>query len=97
MEKKLPPKWQGYLWSKSLGEIDLQKDRVYIIHNILRYGELEDIKILYRIYPETEIKKIFIKYPRRIYTPASFNFIKNFVLGLNSQYIDEEKYLEKIS
>lgn len=63
------------------------------IHQILMFGKLTDIKSLQRIVRATTIKELFLRYPRKIYTAAAFNFIKNFILRLHTP-IDEQKYLK---
>lgn len=63
------------------------------IHQILMFGKLQDIKSLKKEVGETAIKELFLRYPKKIYTAAAFNFIKNFILRLHTP-IDEQKYLK---
>ena len=63
------------------------------IHQILMFGQLKDIKSLKKRVGENEIKKLFLSHPKKIYTSASLNFIKKFILGINTP-IDEQKYLK---
>ena len=85
---------QGILWSKDIKNIDIKKDRVYIIHQVLSYGGMEQIKQLFRIYGPEEIKDVFLSHPKRIYSPAVFNFIKNFVLNLKKENLLINKYVK---
>jgi len=93
--KKLPARLQPLLWSKSIKKIDIEKDRVYIIHQVLAYGSLEDIGMLFKIYPGDEVKNIFLNYPKNTYTRPVFLFIKNFLLKINEELV-EEKYVKNL-
>lgn len=63
------------------------------IHQILAFGTLEDIRSLKATTGEEKIKELFINYPKKVYTLPNLNFIKNFILHINSS-IDEQKYLK---
>ncbi len=88
---KLP---QGLLWSKDIKNIDLNKDKVYIIHQILSYGDLNQIKHLFSIYQRKDIKEVFLHHPQKTYSPAVFNFIKKFILNLDSKDFTESDYVK---
>ena len=81
----IPKHLQGVLWSKSVSSLDLQKDRNYIIHQILTFGTLKQIRWLNKIYPKKVIKAEFIDKPRKLYTNSAFNFIKNYILAINKK------------
>lgn len=85
---------QGVLWSKDIRNLDLEKDKIYIIHQILSYGNLKQIKWLFKIYKLKKIQEVFIKYPKKIYTPPVFYFIKNFILGLQKKRLPKEEYVK---
>ncbi|MEW6104443.1 MAG: hypothetical protein AB1630_11635 [bacterium] len=85
---------QGILWSKNIKKLDLEKDRVYIIHQVLSYGSLKQIKWLFRVYKKGEIKDVFLKYPKKVYIPCVFNFVKNFILELSRKKLHDEKYIK---
>ena len=89
---KIPLSFQGVLWSKLVNNLDPDKDKDYIIHQILSYGDLEQIRWLKRQYSEKELKKVFLDKPQKIYTPAAFNFVKNYILRLEKEKIDEKAY-----
>jgi len=93
---KIPNSLQGILWSKSIGSINLEDDKVYIIHQILSYGDIKDIKWLFRVYSKDEIKDIFISHPVKIYTKPVFYFIKNFILNIKKD-TNENEYVKNIS
>ena len=63
------------------------------IHQILMYGNLSEIKSLKDKVGEQKIRKIFLQYPKKIYTNELLNFIKNFILDINTS-IDDQKYLK---
>lgn len=63
------------------------------IHQILMFGTLKDIQALKKRVGENAVRKLFLGYPKKIYTNASLNFIKNFILNINVS-IDEKRYLK---
>ena len=85
---------QGILWSKDIKNMDLEKDKIYIIHQVLNYGSLRQIKKLFKIYTPEEIVDVFVNHPQKIYSPAVFNFIKKFILGLEKENLQVEKYVK---
>lgn len=93
MKKKLPKDLQPFLWSVKIGDLDLQKDKVYIIHQILSFGGLKELEWLFKNYSFREIKEVFLKHPLKIYRPASFNFIKEIFLRIKNKKLDEKKYI----
>ncbi len=93
---KIPKSFQGILWSVNIKNLDLERDKVYIIHQVLMYGTFEQIKWLFKVYGKETIKKVFLKDPQRIYTPPAFLFLKNFILGLKNISLSEEKYVTSI-
>ncbi|PIV12741.1 MAG: hypothetical protein COS47_00935 [Candidatus Nealsonbacteria bacterium CG03_land_8_20_14_0_80_36_12] len=92
---KIPSEFQGILWSANVRELDLEEDKNYIIHQVLMYGSLEQIRWLFRTYKKEEIKKVFIENPVPIYTKPIFYFIKNIILNLKKK-LDEKKYIKNI-
>jgi len=90
---QIPSDFQGYLWSKDVKSLDLKKDNKYIINQLLNYGDMTAIKLLFKLYTKNEIINIFLKYPSKIYTKSTLNFVKNYLLGLSANLIQDEKYL----
>jgi len=90
---RIPKSWQGILWSCDVKKLDWEKDKNYIIHQVLRYGDLKDIVLLFKIYSKKEIRKVFERNPMKIYTPQCFNFIKNIILDLKEKSLPSEKYV----
>lgn len=78
----LPQFLQPYLWSVDITELDLKKDRVYVIGQILAFGNIKALIWLFKTYSLREIKQVFIKHSMKIYRSASFNFVKNILLDI---------------
>ena len=62
--KKVPKQFQRVLWSYDINKMDLGEDKKEIITQVLNYGTWEDLKLLYKLYSEKEIKEV-VKNPRR--------------------------------
>lgn len=90
----IPSSLQGVLWSKTVNQLDLAKDKSYIIHQVLRFGSLADIRWLFDTYPAPVIKQEFLRHPQPIYSKPALNFIKNTVLSLSREQVDESRYLQ---
>jgi len=50
--------------------------------------------MLFEIYDRKEIREIFAKFPKKIYQPAVFHFIKNFILGFRNKRLRESDYVK---
>ncbi len=85
---------QGILWSKNIEKLDFKKDKIYIIHQILSYGSLKQIKWAFKIYGPNEIREVFLKYPKKIYTAPVFHFVKNFILNLRNENLSLQNYVK---
>jgi len=93
MKNSLPKSLQPILWSVKIEDLNLEKDKIYIIHQILAFGNLKELKWLFNNYLLKEIKEIFLKHSIRIYRPQAFNFIKKIFLMIPSAKIDKSKYV----
>ncbi len=87
---------QPILWSKSLKNIDQEKDKEYIIHQTLMYGSIAQIKRLLNFYGFNNVKYVFLHKPKNVYTEPAFMFIKNIVLGLEKKKMDKRKYVKTL-
>ncbi len=96
MNSTIPQRLQGILQSININKLDIERDKAYIIHEILSEGRMEDIQWLYQTYPEETIKQVFIAYPHKEYDAARFNFISRFLLSLESQLLRKERYVQNI-
>jgi len=89
----VPESLQGILWSVDVKNLDMKENKNYIIHQILMYGELEEIAWLFKVYSKEEVKKVFEKAPLKIYSHQGFHFIKNIILDLKKKTLSPEKYV----
>ena len=93
---KLPKQLQSVLWSANTDNLDLEKDKYYIIHQILSYGRLADILWLLDNYPRKIINEVFMV-SFKDYARARFYFVKDAVLGLKQWHPNEKYYVKNIS
>lgn len=63
-QNKLPKFLKSVLWSYELNKMDLKEDKEVIITQVLNYGDWKDLKWLYSVYTEGDIKEI-VSHPRR--------------------------------
>ena len=90
----VPKNLQGVLWSVDTDQLDLQKNKSYIVNQILAYGTWEHLRWLLKSYSREEIKKVFVEHPGKDYSPSAFNFAKNVLLELQNQPLDQTKYVK---
>lgn len=89
-----PPKsLQGILWSTDVNRLDLEKNKGYIIHQLLLYGDFNELRWLFHTYPKQTIVKVFLSHPAKLYPKGVFRFVKNYILGLQKVPLDEEDYV----
>lgn len=91
--KPIQVRLKPILWSKNIKNLDSENDKIYIIHQVLSYGSIEDIKLLLQIYSKNDIENVFVNFPKRIYTRPVFIFLKDFLLKINLQ-LDENSYVK---
>lgn len=92
-----PPKsLQPILWSTDVKLLDIQKDKWYIIHQVLIYGTLQEIRWLLRTYSLREVVNVFVHKPAKLYPKKVYHFIKNYLLPLRSVRLDPEDYVTSI-
>lgn len=92
-----PPKnLQAILWSVDVNQLDLEKDKGYIISQILLYGDLDELKWLFTAYGQKGVTDVFLKQPMKMYFKQPFHFIKNHLLPLANTPLDEEDYVTSI-
>lgn len=63
------------------------------LHQILAFGTLDELKALKKEVGEKKLQDIFVKHPKKIYTPQSLAFIKKFILHI-TRPIDDNKYFK---
>jgi hypothetical protein len=91
----VPKQLQGLLWGRDISSLDAQKDKNYIIHQVLTYGTFEQIKWLEKAYSKDEIREVFVTKPKKQYTNSSFNFVKNYLLGI-TQKLPKDSYVKDL-
>ena len=92
--RKIPKLLKGVLWSADISKLDLEKDKPYIVNQVLSYGTLADIGWLLAEYGPKATREVFLKYPQKVYTKAGFAFTKNAVLDLRGADIGEDRYVQ---
>ncbi len=92
--RRIPRTFQPFLWSKNVGKMDRDRDKIYIVHQILSYGDFKELRQLFKIYDRKEVGEVFTKYPKKIYQPSVFYFVKNFILGLRNTRLRESDYVK---
>lgn len=95
--QKIPQSLQATLWSVDIKSLDLEKDKSYIIHQILGYGGFDEIKWLLHNYPKEEIREVFLESPMKNYPKDNYYFAKNIILDLEDTKLNENKYITSIS
>lgn len=87
----IPKSLQAVLWSRGIENLDLNKDKEYIIHQVLAYGRWEDLVWLFDKYGKNQVREVFINYPTKNYSPAGLKFVGKILLEVGDQ-IDSRKY-----
>lgn len=86
--KKLPKSFQRILWSYDIDKMDIKEDKKEIITQTLNYGRWEDLNLLYKLYPEEDIKEV-ISHPRR---GVWFEKVLNFWTRMYNIKLEEDVY-----
>jgi len=77
----------------NINNLDLDKDKYYIIHQILSFGILDDISWLIGIYSKKDIVDIFMV-SFKDYSRPRFYLVKDAMLGLKNWHPDERYYVK---
>ncbi len=96
MSQKIPKSLQAILWSADINHLNINRDREYIIHQILMCGSFPELGWLFKTYTKKEIIDVFLNVPFKIYPKKVFYFVKNFLLCLKYKKIDEQNYITSI-
>lgn len=91
--KKIPKFLQGVLWSCPVDKLDLEKDKVYIINQVLSLGTLPMLQWLFVNYHPSTISQVFLNQPIRDYTASRFNLLKDYLLPLYNHPLVFQKYV----
>lgn len=88
----LPLILRPLFWSADFDRLDKNRDRFYIINQILSLGGLPEWRWLFSNYSVAQIRQAFVKRPAKIYRPASFHFVKEILLEISEPLV-AEKYV----
>lgn len=77
-----------------ISKLDLEKDRAYIVNQVLSYGTLDEISWLMKTYGRNVVKQVFLEQPMKVYTKQCFTLMKNVLFDLQQIHIPEEKYVQ---
>jgi len=88
----VPKKLQALLWSVKTKNLDLTRDIGYIVHQVLIYGTLIDLKWLFQTYGQARVRQEFVERPQKIYPPSAYNFAKKVLLNIAEGIAPQEKY-----
>lgn len=94
--KSVPKRLQAILWSADVNSLDLDRDKHYIIHQVLIYGTLKEIRWLFHTYSKSEVINVFLKRPAKLYPYKIYAFVKNYLLGLSHVILDSQDYVTSI-
>lgn len=94
--KTIPQKLQAILWSTDVNRLDLEQDKNYIIHQVLIYGTLAEIRWLFQTYSKSQVIKVFLKRPAKLYPLRIYSFVKNYLLGLPHVVLDAQNYVTSV-
>lgn len=78
----------------NVSKLNLERDKPYIVNQVLAYGTLDEIRWLMRTYGEKTVREVFLTQPIKVYTRPCFAFIKNALFNLSQVNIPEEKYVQ---
>lgn len=92
IKQKIPHFLQPFLWSVDIADLDVDKDKIYIINQILAFGNMLALTWLFQMYSLRELKNVFSRHSMKIYRKSGFYFVKDILLGI-SDFFDHVKYV----
>ncbi len=72
--KKIPQKMRWLFWSYDIKTLDFNRDKEYIISQVLNYGTWDDVRWLKKTYSDDEIKKVIKNPSRGVWFEKVLNF-----------------------
>lgn len=93
---QIPISLQPVLWSVNVKHLDQDRDKGYIIHQVLNYGSFADLRWLLQTYPKNDVVDVFVNQPSKTYPKPVFRFVKNYILGLKDRNLNENAYTTSI-
>lgn len=89
-----PMHLQGILWSNDVNKLDSEKNKTYIIHQILAYGNIPQWRWLFDEYSIKTIKNIFLSKPYKDYRASRYNFVTKYLLDIESHKLNPAHYVK---
>jgi hypothetical protein len=96
MPTQVPPSVQALFWSAPHVPHTVENDAPEIIHKVLAYGDLEDIRWLKRTYDPDTLRRIFVDQPLAVYTPSALHFAATVVLHVEESVLDRNRYVKSV-
>jgi len=100
IRSKIPKRLQWLFWSSPVKDLDLKKDKDYIISQVLNYGTWEDLRWLFKNYSERGIKNVVRNPQKGLWFRDVLNFW-NLIFNLKMEkkifekaILDLEKYVK---
>lgn len=93
MKRKIPRRFAPIFWFLDYKKLDPQKDRHLIIHQILSYGTIDDLREMFKLYDFKTVQKEFKKPKAGLYQPSVLAFCQH-ILGVKK--LDKRKYLKNV-
>ena len=90
--EKIPHFLQPFLWSVNVADLDIYKDKVYIVNQIFAFGDMRALAWLFQTYSFQELKNVFLRHGMKIYRKAGFYFVKEVLLDIHKSF-DPTKYV----
>ncbi len=73
-KKTIPSKLRWLFWSYDISSLNLNKDKDYIIPQVLNYGTWDDVRWLQKVYLEQKIREVVKNPSRGIWFEKVLNF-----------------------
>ena len=96
MPTQIPPSVQSLFWSAPHVPHTVENDASEIIHKVLAYGGIEDIRWLKKTYSQDTLQRVFRDQPQAVYTPSAFHFAADVVLHLEESSLDRNRYVKSV-
>jgi len=93
MKQGVPKSFAPLFWFLDCKELDLKKDKHLIIHQVLSYGTMDDLRELFKLYSFKTVQKEFKKPKAGLYQPNVLAFCQ-YILKVKK--LNKQKYLKNI-
>lgn len=86
-----PAVLQAVLKSTAIEDLDLQKNKAYIVHQILALGTWEQIAWMLKYYGVDTVRDTFQTQPMKLYSPEALHF-SQLILDVSETQIRSDHY-----